>query len=72
MPDFRASWAFVLEPAPGGGTRLVERLRVWTGQGGPAQRLGLPMFGLGVFLMTRKHMLGVKERAERHAATQEV
>lgn len=71
MPDFRGTWAFVLEPAPGGGTRLIERLRVWTGQGGPAQRLGLPLFGLGVFLMTRKHMLGLKERAERHAATQE-
>ncbi len=71
MPDFRATWTFVLEPAAGGGSYLIERLRVWSGQGGMAQQLGLPMFGLGVFLMTRKHMLGVKERAERHAATQE-
>lgn len=71
MPDFRGTWAFVLEPAPGEGTWLIERLRVWTGQGGPAQQLSLPLFGLGTFLMTRKHMLGLKERAERHAATQE-
>lgn len=67
MPDFRATWAFVLEPVPGGGSLLIERMRFWTGQGGMAQQLGLPFMGLGVFLMTRKHMLGVKERAERHA-----
>ena len=72
MPDFRVSWAFVLEPAAGGGTRLIERLRLWTAPGGVAQRLGLPFVGLGVFLMTRKHMLGLKERAEHHAPTQEV
>ncbi len=71
MPEFRGTWAFVLEPAPGDGTHLIERFRVWTGQGGPAQQLGMPFFGLGVFLMTRKHMLGVKERAERHAAALE-
>ena len=71
MPEFRASWAFVLEPAAGGGTRLIERLRVWTGQEGLVQQLGLPFFGLGVFLMTRKHMLGLKERVERHAAARE-
>lgn len=71
MPDFRGTWTFVLEPAPGDGTHLIERFRVWTGQEGLAQQLGMPLFGVGVFLMTRKHMLGVKERAERHAATQE-
>lgn len=71
LPEFRASWAFVLEPAPGDGTRLIERMRVWTGQDGPVQRFGLPVFGLGVFLMTRKHMLGLKERAERHVAGRE-
>jgi len=68
MPDFRATWAFVLEPEPDGSTRLVERMRFWTGDGGMPQRLGLPFMGLGVFVMTRKHMLGVKERAERLAA----
>jgi hypothetical protein len=71
MPDFRGSWTFVLEPAPGGATRLIERMRLWSGSGGPAEQLGLPLFGLGAFLMTRKHMLGVRERAERHARAQE-
>jgi hypothetical protein len=72
MPDFRVSWAFVLEPAAGGGTRLIERLRLWTAPSGVTQRLGMPFVGLGVFLMTRKHMLGLKERVERHAPTEEV
>ena len=31
---------------------------------GLAQKLSLPVMGLGVFAMTRKHMLGLKERAE--------
>jgi hypothetical protein len=64
MPEFRASWAFILESEAGGKTRLIERLRVWTTEGGLPQRLGMPVMGLGVFAMTRKHMLGVKERAE--------
>jgi hypothetical protein len=65
MPAFKATWAFVLEPeASGTRTRLIERLRVWTADGGLPQKVGLPVMGLGVFAMTRKHMLGVKERAE--------
>lgn len=68
MPEFRATWAFVLEPEPDGTTRLVERMRMWSPEEGLPQRLGLPLMGLGVFAMTRKHMLGVKERAERLAA----
>jgi len=64
MPAFRATWTFILEPEANGRTRLVERFRVWTPESGLPQKLGLPMMGLGVFAMTRKHMLGVKERAE--------
>ena len=64
MPEFRATWAFILEPEDGGKTRLVERFRVSTANAGLPQRLGLPMMGMGVFAMTRKHMLGVKERVE--------
>jgi len=65
MPKFRASWAFVLEPeADGQRTRLIERFRVWTAEAGMPQKVGMPVMGLGVFAMTRKHMLGVKERAE--------
>lgn len=71
MPEFRATWAFILEPQADGSTRLIERLRLWTGEAGLTQQLGLPLMGLGVFLMTRKHMLGVKERAERLARQRE-
>jgi hypothetical protein len=67
MPDFRASWAFVLEPEDGGRTRLIERFRVWTGEAGLPQKLGLPFMGYGVFAIARKQMLGIKERAERLA-----
>jgi hypothetical protein len=67
MPQFRATWAFVLEPEDDGSTRLIERLRFWTGDAGLPARLAQPMMGLGVFAMTRKHMLGLKERAERAA-----
>jgi hypothetical protein len=68
LPDFRGTWAFVLEPEADGGTRLIERIRLWAGEAALPPRLGLPMMGLGIFVMTRKHMLGVKERAERLAA----
>jgi hypothetical protein len=69
MTAFRASWAFLLEPeADGTGTRLIERFRVWAPDGGAPARLGMPVMGLGVFAMTRKHMLGLKSRAERRRA----
>ena len=68
MPDFRVSWAFVLEDAPGGGTHFVERFRVRTGEPNLPQRLGMPLMGYGVFVMTRKQMLGIKARAERRSA----
>lgn len=71
MSEFRASWAFVLKPAVGGRTRLIERMRLWAGDSGGPQRVVMPLMGLGVFVMTRKHMLGIKERAERHAETRE-
>jgi hypothetical protein len=63
--DFAASWAFVLEPAPNGGTKLIERFRVRFGETDkPWTRYTLPMVGFGVFMMMRKQMLGIKERAE--------
>jgi len=68
MPEFKATWALSLEPEAGGRTRLIERYRVWTAEAGMPQKLGLPMMGMGVFAMTRKHMLGVKERAEAHVS----
>jgi hypothetical protein len=70
MPEFRTTWSFILEPeADGTRTRLIERFRVKAADTGLAQRLSLPVMGLGVFAMTRKHMLGLKERAEGMATS---
>ncbi len=65
--DFAASWVFQLEPHGDGGTRLVERFRVSMETPAAAAallRTGRGLMGLGLFLMTRRHMLGVKDRAE--------
>lgn len=63
--DFAVSWTFVLEPMTGGRTRLVERFRVRFGESDkPWTALTLPVIGFGVFLMTRKQMLGIRGRAE--------
>ena len=64
MPEFRASWAIVLDPIDGRQTRLLERVRVDMPEPTGMQRLGLPFMGLGVFMMTRRQMLGIKERVE--------
>jgi hypothetical protein len=65
MPGrFAASWAFVLEPTGSGGTRLIERFRVAmeASSSVPASVLG-PVLGFGVFAMTRRQMLGIRDRA---------
>lgn len=63
---WNAVWTFVLEPE-GGGTRLVSRSRAER-QAGVAGRVadvaGLVMAPV-VVLMTRRMLLGIKERAER-------
>ena len=64
MPEFKGTWAFILEPEGSDRTRLVERFRLQTADAGMPQKLGMPLMGYGVFAMTRKHMIGVKERAE--------
>jgi hypothetical protein len=66
MPGFSASWAFVLQPLDGGSrTRLVERFRVrMPAPEGPAATVMGGAFGFGVFAMTRKQMLGIRDRAE--------
>jgi len=66
MPGFSASWAFVLRPIDDGQrTRLVERFRVrMPAQESPAAGVMAGMFGFGVFAMTRKQMLGIRDRAE--------
>jgi hypothetical protein len=66
-PAFRATWAFVLEPVEGGRTRLIERFRAWTGPE-TMQPVLAPILGLGVFVMVRRQLLGIRDRAERRAA----
>jgi len=40
----------------------------WTPDAAGLQKLALPVLGMGIFLMTRKQLLGLKERVERHQA----
>jgi hypothetical protein len=61
---FRLTWAFVLEPAGVGRTRLLERFRT-RATAGPATPFVRPVVDVGHFLMTRKHLLGIRERAEQ-------
>jgi hypothetical protein len=68
MPgDFRASWAFVLDPTTDGRTRLVERFRVTMAPADPARPVPpfiRTLLGFGVFVMTRRQMLGIRDRVE--------
>jgi hypothetical protein len=66
MAGFAASWAFVLRPLDEGRrTRLAERFRVrMPAPEGPAAAVLGGAFGFGVFAMTRKQMLGIRDRAE--------
>lgn len=66
LPEFAASWAFVLEPA-GAGTRLIERFRLRMSGGGTFGWVTRPALGFGVFLMSRRQMLAIRSRAERLA-----
>lgn len=70
-PEFAASWAFVIEPVGEDRTRLIERFRVRFSEGKPWSRYTLPMMGFGVFVMMRKQMLGIRERAEHLTKTPE-
>ena len=65
-----ASWAFVLEPRDDG-TRLVERFRVTmapptsaSGRTGGVAGFARSLLGFGVFVMVRRQMLGIRDRAE--------
>jgi hypothetical protein len=61
------SWAFVLRPMPGGATRLVVRERVAFGS--RQMRWLLAPAGKVSFVMTRRMMLGMKERVEGRRTT---
>ena len=62
---FRASWAFILDPLDDGRTRLVERFRIEYPEAAVWNRVTSPLFDVGVFLMTRRQLLGIKRRAEQ-------
>jgi hypothetical protein len=64
-PEIAASWAFFLQPTADGRTRLIERFRARTPGGSPANIVLGEIMGTGIVLMTRKQMLGIKERVER-------
>ena len=67
-PEFAVSWAIVLQPLAGGRTRLIERVRAVYGSTTRGTRAFAPLLGFGVFLMTRRQMLGLAARATRYAA----
>lgn len=58
-------WTFVLRPIDAERTRLVARNRVSTRRAKLPVRLFYAVVGPPVFLMERKMLLGIKERAER-------
>ncbi len=67
-PDGGWTWAFTLNSTDGT-TRLVARNR-WTTAGGPLGfRLYMALIDPAAFIMERKMLLGIKERAERAGST---
>jgi len=71
MPPYRVSWAFVLEDAPCGQTRLVERLRLRFESLSDGQRRATPVLSMGVFMLMRSQLLGIKSRAEAVTITED-
>jgi hypothetical protein len=61
------SWSFQLRELDEDHTRLVLRIRI---RAAPIMQIAsfLPVFDFGSFIMTRKMLLGIKERAEAYAA----
>jgi hypothetical protein len=61
-----SSWAFLIVPVSAERTRLLSRSRTakTAGAAGVAARIGAEVMGPIILLMTRKMLLGIKERAE--------
>jgi hypothetical protein len=62
------TWSYLLEPLDTNLTRLILRVRTWL-QVTPGLIPLLALMDPGEFLMVRKHLLGVKDRAEALART---
>jgi hypothetical protein len=58
------TWAWALDPMPGGGTRLVTRVRSGSSWRRPMTVVWLLMVEVADFPMMRKCLLGIKRRAE--------
>lgn len=70
MPPYQVSWAFELEELPGDRTRLIERMRVHI-EANEMQWRARPFLGLGVFVLMRSQMQGIKRRAEQFESVEE-
>ena len=66
--EFKASWAFVLDPIGPNRTRLIERMRYWGGEGTPVAKAALSLLGFGAFVMMQRQMVGIRSRAEQLAS----
>jgi hypothetical protein len=66
---WNATWAFLIEPRGNGHCRLLARSRSarLPGVGGAGARIAEELMRPLVLVMTRKMLLGIKDRAERHA-----
>jgi hypothetical protein len=64
----QTTWAWGLYPLPGGGTRLVTRVRAPYSWRQPISFVWLALFEVADFPMMRKCLLGIKRRAEANAA----
>lgn len=66
-PELAVTWAITLSPRANGYTRLVSRCRARLPRG-PKGLFWFSILDPGQFLMERKMLLGIKERAETTAA----
>ncbi len=71
LPEGALIWSFILEPAGEGRTRLLTRNR-GSIDGSLRWRVMMLLIEPAAFLMTRKMLLGIKERAEERAGTKVV
>jgi len=63
--EFEATWTFMLEPVAEGRTRLIERFRIRFGAPSIGARISGPALAFGVFLMMRRQLIGIRDRAVR-------
>lgn len=66
-PELAVTWAIALSPRQNGSTRLVSRCRARLPRG-PKGLFWFSILDPGQFLMERKMLLGIKERAESTAS----